>query len=303
MNASAPIVLPLPADYAVDDVLAFHSRDSEAVSERVDAQGSERRLRKAIVLDGVPVLLDVALVPGQARCALHADGPVSASVQAQAHAALRSIAGLRIDPAPFMAQAADDALMAPLLLRHGPLRIVQSASVFEALTWAIIGQQINLGFAIALRRSLIRQAGVRHDSGMFCYPGPQELARIDLDALLGQKFSRAKAETLLRVARLVAEGVLALEHAPDADLERTCAALLAVKGIGPWTVNYTLLRGYGHADCSLHGDVAIRTALQRLLQEESKPDLARTEALLARWAPQRTMAAAHLWKSLSAPAA
>ncbi|WP_426190226.1 DNA-3-methyladenine glycosylase family protein [Massilia sp. DWR3-1-1] len=303
MNASAHLVLPLPADYAVDEVLAFHSRDSEAVSEQVDARGSERRLRKAVVLDGVPVLLDVVLAPGQARCAVHADGPLSASAAAQAQAALRSITGLRIDPAPFMAQAADDALMAPLLLRHGPLRIVQSASVFEALTWAIIGQQINLGFAIALRRSLIRQAGVRHSSGMLCYPGPQEVARIDLDALLGQKFSGAKAATLLRVARLVAEGALALEHAPDADLARTCAALLAIKGVGPWTVNYTLLRGYGHADCSLHGDVAIRTALQRLLQEESKPDLARTEALLARWAPQRTMAAAHLWKSLAAPAA
>ena len=42
-------------------------------------------------------------------------------------------------------------------------------------------------------------------------------------------------------------------------------ALLAIKGIGPWTVNYTLLRGYGYADCSLEGDVAIRSALGRVL--------------------------------------
>ena len=72
-----------------------------------------------------------------------------------------------------------------------------------------------------------------------------------------------------------------------------------MKGIGPWTVNYALLRGYGYPDCSLHGDVAIRAAFQRLLGEETKPDMARTEALLAQYRPHRTMAAAHLWASLN----
>ena len=85
------------------------------------------------------------------------------------------------------------------------------------------------------------------------------------------------------------------------DIEAASAALLAVKGIGPWTVNYALLRGYGYPDCSLHGDVAIRAALQRLLGEDAKPDMARTEALLAQYKPHRTMAAAHLWASLSCP--
>jgi 3-methyladenine DNA glycosylase/8-oxoguanine DNA glycosylase len=83
------------------------------------------------------------------------------------------------------------------------------------------------------------------------------------------------------------------------DRDATCAALLAVKGIGPWTVNYALLRGYGYADCSLHGDVAIRAAFQHLLGEDSKPDMPRTELLLAHYKPHRTMAAAHLWASLA----
>jgi DNA-3-methyladenine glycosylase II len=95
----------------------------------------------------------------------------------------------------------------------------------------------------------------------------------------------------------VASGELSL--APDAPVDAIAARLLAVKGIGPWTVNYALLRGYGYADCSLHGDVAVRSALQRLLGEDAKPDIARTEVLLARYAPYRTMAAAYLWRSLS----
>ena len=285
--------LALPADYVVADVLAFHSRDAEGISERA----LDDRLLKAVMLDGVPVLLDVAFTPYEALCDIIADAPLTARAAALVDDALLNILGLRIDPAPFMALAAGDDLLAALARRHGPLRIVQSATVFEALTWAIMGQQINLGFAIALRRSFIEQAGMRHSSGMWCYPEARDAARIGLEALLRRKFSRSKAETLLRLARLVADGDLSLER--DADIASASAALLAVKGIGPWTVNYALLRGYGYADCSLHGDVAIRAALQRLLGEEVKPDMARTEALLARWAPQRTMAAAHLWASLA----
>jgi DNA-3-methyladenine glycosylase II len=287
------VSLALPADYQAGDVLAFHSRDTEGVSERA----TENRLLKAVMLDGVPVVLDVALTPYEALCDIAADTPLTARVQAMVHDALLNILGLRIDPAPFMAMADKDAMLAALAQRHGSLRIVQSATVFEALTWAIMGQQINLSFAIALRRSFILQAGRQHSSGLWCYPEAQDVARIDIDALLRQKFSRSKAETLLRLARLLADGALSLER--DADVASTSAALLAVKGIGPWTVNYALLRGYGYPDCSLHGDVAIRAALQRLLNEDAKPDMTRTEALLAQWAPHRTMAAAHLWASLS----
>ncbi|MET0266898.1 MAG: DNA-3-methyladenine glycosylase 2 [Duganella sp.] len=290
--------LALPLDYRLHDVLAFHRRDAESVAEEVH----DHRLRKGVLLDGVALLLDIALAPGSATCTALADGKLSkaaqASVTRQAHEAALNILGLRIDPAPFCAFAAGDALFAPLVRAQPGLRIVQSATVFEALTWAIIGQQINLSFAIALRRTFILQAGRQHSSGLWCYPGAADAATLDIEQLLTRKFSRAKAETLLRLAQLVASGALRLDVASDNSIEQIAAALLAVKGIGPWTVNYGLLRGYGYADCSLHGDVAIRAALQALLGEDSKPDMARTEQILARYAPHRTMAAAHLWASL-----
>lgn len=129
-------------------------------------------------------------------------------------------------------------------------------------------------------------------------PEAADAAKLGIDDLTSRKFSRAKAETLLRLANLVASGELRLDVSPTNSIEQISAALLAVKGIGPWTVNYGLLRGYGYADCSLHGDVAIRAALQQLLGEDVKPDMPRTEQILARYAPHRTMAAAHLWASL-----
>jgi DNA-3-methyladenine glycosylase II len=291
--AAYELSLALPAGYRTQDLIAFHGRDPEGVAEQV-APG---RIRKGVMLDGVPVLLDVAIAPGAALCRVEADGGIDACTRARADEALLNILGLRIDPAPFEAFARADPLLGPVVQRQPGLRIVQSATVFEALTWAIIGQQINLAFAIALRRTFILQANRRHSSGLWCYPEAADVSQLDADALTSRKFSRSKADTLLRLARLVASGELTL--ARDDDPEAVARALLAVKGIGPWTVNYALLRGYGYPDCSLHGDVAIRAAFQQLLGEDSKPDMARTEAMLARYKPHRTMAAAYLWASLS----
>jgi DNA-3-methyladenine glycosylase II len=290
------LTLALPKGYRSEDVFAFHSRDAEGVAEQV-ARG---RIRKAVMLDAVPVLFDVTFRDGVAECAIDAESGDTDTLLAHARVALLGMLGLRIDPEPFMQAASDDALLGPVVARMPGLRIVQSATVFEALTWAIIGQQINLSFAIALRRTFIQLADRRHRDGLLCYPEAADIACLDLEQLTSRKFSGAKAETLLRVARLVDSGELTL--ARDADPELASQALLQVKGIGPWTVNYTLLRGYGYPDCSLHGDVAIRAAFQRLLGEPEKPTIARTEQLLERYKPHRTMAAAYLWASLSQPA-
>lgn len=286
--------LPLPPGYRQADVLAFHGRDAQGVAEQVTPDG----LRKGILQQGAPVLLEVDFTATQALCRAEIDGPVTEGMQDALHGVLINILGLRIAPEPFAQLVAGDPLMGPLARANGSLRIVQSATPFEALTWAIIGQQINLPFAIALRRTFILQAGRRHGGGLWCYPEARDVARLEPEQLTDRKFSRAKAETLLRLARLVDDGALSLELPASGEVAAMSQALLDVKGIGPWTVNYALLRGYGYADCSLHGDVAIRAALQKLLQEDSKPDMARTEQWLRQYAPHRTMAAAHLWASL-----
>lgn len=287
------ITLALPAGYRTEDVLAFHSRDAEGIAEQVSPDG----LRKGMLLDGTPVVLEVHFGREAARCVVDADGDPGPALLAQAREALLNILGLRIDPAAFAAFARKDPALGPVVARQPGLRIVQSATVFEALTWAIIGQQINLPFAISLRRSFIQRAGRVHTSGLWCYPEAAHVARLDLEELTSRKFSRSKAETLLRLARLVVDGQVVLDRGRPVD--EVVKELLAIKGIGPWTVNYALLRGYGYPDCSLEGDVAIRTALHRLLGGDARPDIPTTQRLLEHYAPHRTMAAAYLWASLS----
>ena len=288
------LAIPLPAGYRHADALTFHGRDADALAEHVEPAAG--RIRKGVLLAGAPTLLDITLHADRAECIIDADDRMA---EEAADAALQNMLGLHIDPAPFERAVRTDALFGPIVARQPGLRVIQSATVFEALTWAIIGQQINLPFAIALRRTFIQQAGRAHSSGLWCYPEAADVARLDIEQLTSRKFSGAKADTLLRFARLVADGTLSL--ARTADAADVSERLLAVKGIGPWTVNYALLRGWGYADCSLHGDVAVRNAIGRLLGTE-RPGLRAAEAFLQAYLPHRTMAAAYLWASLNQPA-
>ncbi|WP_233234532.1 DNA-3-methyladenine glycosylase 2 [Bordetella sp. LUAb4] len=259
-------------------------------------------LRKGILLGGAPAVLDIEIEPAKknAVCTVAVDGTLTGDMQTQANDIVRGLLGLRLDPRGFAAFVTADPVLGPLTKRQKSLRIVQSASVFEALTWAVMGQQINVSFAVTLRRTFIQLAGRRHSSCLWCYPSPADAARIPIEELLSRQYSRSKAETVLRLSSLVASGELDIVESATNPIESICAALLAVKGIGPWTVNYALLRGYGQPDCSLHGDVAVRAAIGKLWGLETRPDMAAAEALLKRYSPHRTMAAAHLWASLSA---
>jgi len=266
--------IDLPHGYRAREVWDFHSRDRHQLCEEVEA-GS---LRKRLMLGGQALDMEVQLTPGKAHIRASLNHP-------QATRIAERLLGLVLDPEPFEATFANDPHLGPLLQQRPGLRLAQTATPFEALTWAVMGQQVHLQFALQLRRTFIELADVRQD-GRFYYPDAQAAARIDWEELPRRKFSRAKADTLRRVVEL------------QLDLDQLDAdALLAIKGIGPWTVNYTLMRGFGAADCSLHGDAAVKNALQRVFDRPLKASQA--ESILARYRPYRSLAAVHFWASLN----
>jgi len=286
--------LPLPENYQTAEIMSFHGRDREGFAETI----APDRIRKGLVVHGIPVVLTIRLKGNQALCQIDTDGKTTAAAKTLLTQTARNLLALNIDPAPFAKATRRDPLFGPLVRKNPHLRIPQTSTPFEALTWAIIGQQIHLSFAVSLRRTFIRIAGQQHSSGLWCYPDPAAAARIEPEQLTPLQFSRSKAEALVRVARLMDSGALPLDdwkNKPQPEIE---AALLAIKGIGPWTVNYALMRGFGHGDCSLHGDAAIRNAVHRLTASETKPTPAAIQSFLENYQPHRSMAAAHLWASL-----
>jgi DNA-3-methyladenine glycosylase II len=292
VNALACTV-PLPPDFRPDDVLAFHARDTQQLAERV----SPDRMAKGLMWQGHPAQLEIHFCPGHADARLAIDGPHDGTT-GQLEALVRHLLGLTQPVESFETAHRDHPLLGSLIAGHPGLRVPQAASPFEALTWAITGQQISVYAALALRRRLIGTAGITHSKGLACYPDAFALVRLNEPQLHAAGLSRSKTQTLLALARLVADGLLPLDtwcESTPADEIR--ARLLAVRGIGPWTVNYTLLRGFAHLDGSLHGDAAVRRKLQALLGQTERITADEAETWLANFSPWRALVAAHLWAS------
>ena len=283
--------VPLPPDFRPDDVLAFHARDTQQLAERVGPD----RIAKGLVWQGHPASLEIVFRPGHADARLAIDGPHD-SATGQLEPLVRHLLGLTQPVDSFETAHREHPLLAPLIARHPGLRVPQAATPFEALTWAVTGQQISVHAALALRRRLISATGIIHSNGLACYPDALALVRLNEPALHAAGLSRSKAQTLLSLARLIAEGRLPLDAWRDGTpADEIRERLLAVRGIGPWTVNYTLLRGFAHLDGSLHGDAAVRRKLQALLGQTERITADEAEAWLAPFSPWRALVAAHLW--------
>jgi 3-methyladenine DNA glycosylase/8-oxoguanine DNA glycosylase len=256
-------------------------------------------------LDSQPAILDLTFATEETSgalvdCRVIAAKKLSPAAMAEAHRILLRMIGLGSDASGFEARGKRDAAIRRLTAASPGLRIPLTPSIFEALAWAIIGQQINLAFATALRRDLIDLAGtlVPGSSDMRLHPDAAIIANLDIGDLTSRRFSRSKAAYLIDAARLVAGGALDLAALADGPTRQAEVKLLSVRGLGPWTANYVMLRGFGFADAVPVGDSALATALQRFHQREIRPDAKETAALMAVFAPHRSLATCHFWASL-----
>ena len=289
------MMLALPPGYRADSVLRIQGRDAESPCERVEGT----RIVKAFDAQGTRAVLHMHIDGARVYCRVEhtGDSVPGATVMYAAHALAVRLLGLAADPSTLLRRSRDDRERA-LFARRPGLRVSLMGDAFEALCWAIIGQQVNLRFASTLRRRLIELCGKPAPSGMRAHPGPEEVAALDPVELRRMQFSARKAEHLIGAARAVAAGELPLAQLGDWPAARARHALLRIPGIGPWTSEYVLMRGIGLADCLPVGDAGLVAALKRFYALDERPDAERTSELMAPFSPQRSLATEHFWTFL-----
>ncbi|WP_018606674.1 DNA-3-methyladenine glycosylase family protein [Uliginosibacterium gangwonense] len=285
--------LPLPPGFRPNDILAFHRRDPHGIAETVDGL----LLVKGMLWREAPASLSLRFSSKQVQAHLAVDRLAQENDQLALDRMVRRMLGLTQDIETFEKHYADHPQLGKLIKQQPGLRVPVAATPFEALTWAITGQQISVSAAVSLRRKLILAANLRHSGGLLCYPGAQQIVEMPEEILRQAGFSSTKAKTLQTISRQVLDGRLPLDAwaqaFPEAEIIRE--QLLGIRGIGPWTINYTLLRGFGWLDGSLHGDAAVRRGLQTLLGTPNKVGEKETEAWLAQFSPWRALIGAHIW--------
>lgn len=288
----------LPAGFRPRDALSFHRRDREEISERV----SESQIHKGVIWNGSPACMTISFEDAFATAQVSADGVLDPGDTTLLLRRLRRMLGLNQPVEVFEHTYSEHPQLAPLLARNIGLRVPQAINPFEAIVWAVIGQQISVSAAVSIRRRLIQLAGTQHSGGLWCHPEAEQLAVQSMEDLRGAGLSKTKAGTLIALSERILEGPLPLESWADGTLpvDDIRNEMLAIRGIGPWTVSYALLRGFGWLDGSLHGDVAVRRNLQALLGQTEKLTEDDVRCWLEAFSPWRALVAAHLWAMQSA---
>jgi AraC family transcriptional regulator of adaptative response / DNA-3-methyladenine glycosylase II len=291
LDSAAFFLLTLPAGYPLPYLRRALSRDGHSVSEKLEGDTYTTALR----LSTGPAVVKLQLSPSHIKVeplGTNAGGP---PVLAEVHARVVGLLGLDQDAAAF-ARLARKLGLARLTAGRTGLRLSQTHSVYDGLLWSIIGQQINFPFACLLKRRLFERAGERMPNGLFAPPAPEAVAALHPEDLTALQFSRSKAAYVIDTSRLAATGQLDLEKLPHLSATRAERTLLAVRGLGPWSVNYLMMRALGFADCVPYGDTGVTSGLQSLLRLEIRPDIDATRRLMAVFAPYRSLATAHLWQ-------
>ena len=285
LRDATEFTLTLPEGYALGYLRRALTRDTQSVSERTD----ENRHTAAVQFPDGPGTLTLELEPTSVRV------QIDRASALEAHRIVVGWLGLEQDAAAF-ARLARKLGLRRLVAGRFEMRITQTSSIFDGLLWSIIGQQINFAFACVLKRRLIERVGVKLDNGLLAPPAPAAVAALEPRDLAPLQFSRSKAEYLIGAARQVAEGKLDLEALRTMSATRAERTLLGVHGLGPWSVNYLMMRALGFPDCVPLGDTGITSGLQSLLKLDERPGIDATRRLMTVFSPYRSLATAHLWQ-------
>ncbi len=206
----------------------------------------------------------------------------------------RRLLDLDADPEAIEAVLGADEALAVLVRKRPGLRSPGHVDGNELAVRAVLGQQITVEAARTLAHRLTLELGQPLATPVgaitHCFPTASAIAAIDPDHL---KMPNGRKQALIGMCQALADGAVSLDV--GADRERIRSQLLALKGLGPWTVSYISARALGDPDVFLPTDVGVRHALIALGLDAS-PEAAERRA--ARWAPWRTYALHLLWDSL-----
>jgi DNA-3-methyladenine glycosylase II len=176
--------------------------------------------------------------------------------------------------------------LAALAARNGMPPMWARRPGFQTLVHIVLEQQVS----IVAARTLFRRVRA-HLGGMT----PELVAGRGILGLHGLGLTRQKASYCYALALATMDGSLSLRDIARGEDLAGRTALLALRGIGPWSADIYYLMALRRPDVWPVGDLALAVALQEVKRLRRLPDAGRQLEMSAGWAPWRSVAARLLW--------
>ncbi len=203
----------------------------------------------------------------------------------------RRMLDLDADPVAAAELLRADPVLAPLVDKAPGRRVPRTVDAAEFAVRAVLGQQVSTAAARTHGARLAAAHGEPVDDpagGLTrLFPSSQALAAAGPGSLA---FPAARRASFAALTAALADGSIDLGAGGDWPAAR--AALAALPGLGPWTVEMIAMRGLGDPDAFVPGDLGIRHAARELGLPAT---VAALTARAAAWRPWRAYAVQYLW--------
>jgi len=204
---------------------------------------------------------------------------------------------------PFYKLLENHHLLSNLAIKYAGSRIISIPNLFEAICWAIIGQQINLTFAYKLKRLLVEKYGEKEivdNQIYFSFPTPEILAKANRKDLIEMKFSRQKIDYLMNISNAFIENQISKEILYNCkSKEERIEKLTEIKGIGVWSANYVLMKTIRDTSCITYGDSGLNKAIHTIFKTNKKPTKDEIDNVFKDFKNWESYLNFYLWKSLN----
>jgi DNA-3-methyladenine glycosylase II len=191
--------------------------------------------------------------------------------------------------------SARDAKMAAVIERVGPCTLLPrtEGTHFGHLARNIIYQQLSGSAAATIHGRFAALVG-----GEAQAPDPHAVLALDEDALRRCGLSVAKVRAVQDLARHVVDDRLPLHALDGMSDDEIIAALVPVRGIGPWTAQMFLMFRLGRPDVLPVLDLGVRKGAQRIYRTRALPDATRLTKIARNWRPWASVASWYCWRVL-----
>ncbi|MDI9246866.1 DNA-3-methyladenine glycosylase 2 family protein [Marinobacter sp. CHS3-4] len=174
----------------------------------------------------------------------------------------------------------------PVVRQYGTPPLWGREPGFTTLVQIILEQQISLKAAQTVFQRLSDHLG-----GIT----PANVLAVGEVGLKARGLTRQKSRYCHELALHVTDGRLALDSLADEPYVDGKKALLAVPGLGEWSVDVYYMMALKHPDVWPHGDLALASAMQGIKGLDQPPKRDQQTVIAEVWKPWRAVAARLLW--------